>query len=76
MWTNLEQPVSMFMSAVANLCVLLLKKNIVFLMLICNLFRRDETPTAEQTRAFVDLCETFIRRNPLQAIGTLSYFMH
>jgi len=30
----------------------------------------------EQTRAFVDLCETFIRRNPLQAIGTLSYFMH
>jgi len=35
------------------------------------LLRRDETPTVEQTQAFVDVCETFIRRNPLQAIGWL-----
>jgi len=36
------------------------------------LCRRDETPTVEQTQAFVDICETFIRRNPLQAIGKAS----
>ena len=35
------------------------------------LFSRDETPTVEQTQAFVDVCETFIRRNPLHAIGRL-----
>lgn len=35
-------------------------------------FSRDETPTAEQTQAFVNVCETFIRRNPLHAIGKLS----
>ena len=39
----------------------------------CVLYSRDETPTVEQTQAFVDVCETFIRRNPLQAIGTFHF---
>jgi mRNA-capping enzyme len=30
---------------------------------------RDETPTVEQTQAFVDLCDAFLRRNPLSVIG-------
>ncbi|BFZ11350.1 hypothetical protein BsWGS_14390 [Bradybaena similaris] len=30
---------------------------------------RSETPTVEQTEAFVDLCDTFIRKKPLEIIG-------
>ncbi|XP_076456794.1 mRNA-capping enzyme-like [Babylonia areolata] len=30
---------------------------------------RSETPTEEQTQAFVDLCERFIKQKPLEVIG-------
>lgn len=36
------------------------------------LCRRSETPTVEQTQAFVNLCERFIHQKPLEVIGKIS----
>ena len=48
---------------------------IAFFSRLFFLCSRDETPTVEQTQAFVDVCETFIRRNPLHVIGRLSLWI-
>ena len=33
-------------------------------------FRHGEAPSEEHVNAFVKICDTFIRKNPLEIIGT------
>ena len=41
----------------------------VFVIFLFPFFRHGETPSDEQVNAFVEICDAFIRKNPLEIIG-------
>ena len=41
----------------------------VFVIFQFPFFRHGETPSDEQVNAFVEICDAFIRKNPLEIIG-------
>lgn len=45
------------------------EKEVKYVKLQCR--GHGETPSIDQTRLFVNLCEKFIRENPLEIIGNL-----